>query len=70
VLNLEPFHWSYSDFEPKMGCISGKAKQKGAKIASFQLQFSLWCTNNMLATQKRPIFEQIVAIGPSIEPTN
>ena len=47
----------YSDFEPEMGYISGKAKHEGAKITSFQQQFSLWCTNNMVAIQKCPIFE-------------
>ena len=35
-------HWSYSGFEPEMGCISGKAKQEGAKIASFQLRSFLF----------------------------
>ena len=57
------FYWRYSDFEPKMGYISGKAKHEGARITSFQLQFSLWCTNNKPGTQKCSIFECIIAIG-------
>ena len=63
MLNPGHFIGATQIFLPEMGYISGKAKHEGARITSFQLQFSLGCTNNKPGTQKCSIFECIIAIG-------
>ena len=64
MLNLGHFIGATQILNQKcMGYISGKAKHERVRITSFQLQFSLWCTNNKPGTQKCSIFECIIAIG-------